>query len=418
MRNPRAYRLYLVLRFFLAVPAWIVIALYLVRNAQLDPLQLILIGTVMEAAVFVFEVPTGVVADLVSRRLSLGIGWLIQGAAWALVAATTDFGVILAAWVLWGIGATFESGAFQAWITDEVGSENVGRAFVRGTQASFAGGIVGLLAGIGVATFDIRLAIVAAGAVTVAMGVVALTVMPETGFVPVDRAGRTQGRAMLDTAARGARLIRHAPALLLLVSATVFAGAASEGFDRLTEAHLLRDIGVPSLFGADPLWWFAVLAIGGMVLGLLVSRALLRKVESPEAGRLAQLLFVLSAVQVVAGLAFALAGAFALALCSLWLLGVARSLAYPVYATWLNQSIKDSSVRATVNSMANQADAIGQTAGGPVVGAIGRAVSLPAALVTSSLLLTPALALYARALRHRGTEPELDELPHAVEAGA
>src|SRR5829696_2665696 len=163
MRNPRAYRLYLVLRFFLAVPAWIVIALYLVRNAKLDPLQLILIGTVMEAAVFVFEVPTGVVADLVSRRLSLGIGWLIQGAAWALVAATTDFGVILAAWVLWGIGATFESGAFQAWITDEVGPEHVGRAFVRGTQASFAGGIVGLLAGIGVATFDIRLAIVAAG---------------------------------------------------------------------------------------------------------------------------------------------------------------------------------------------------------------------------------------------------------------
>ena len=198
--------------------------------------------------------------------------------------------MILAAWVLWGIGATFESGAFQAWITDEVGPENVGRAFVRGTQASFAGGIVGLLAGIGVATFDIRLAIVAAGAVTVAMGVIALTVMPETGFVPVEPCGKTRRRAMLDTAAREPVSSAHAPALLLLVSATVFAGAAREGFDRLTEAHLLRDVGVPSLFGADPLWWFAVLAIGGMVLGLLVVQgAAGATVESPEAGRLAQL---------------------------------------------------------------------------------------------------------------------------------
>jgi hypothetical protein len=66
-----AYRLYLFLRFCLALPAWVVVAVYLVREAKLDPLQLVLMGTVMEAAVFVFEIPTGVVADLVSRRLSL-----------------------------------------------------------------------------------------------------------------------------------------------------------------------------------------------------------------------------------------------------------------------------------------------------------------------------------------------------------
>jgi MFS family permease len=138
--SAQARTLYLALRFFLALPAWVVVAVYLVRVAKLDPLELVLVGTVMEAAVFLCEVPTGVVADLVSRRLSLGIGWLVQGAAWALVAATTNVAVILVAWVLWGIGATFESGAFQAWITDEVGPENVGRVFVRGSQASFAAG--------------------------------------------------------------------------------------------------------------------------------------------------------------------------------------------------------------------------------------------------------------------------------------
>jgi DHA3 family tetracycline resistance protein-like MFS transporter len=418
MRNPQAYRLYLILRFFLAVPAWVVVALYLVQTAKLDPLQLVLMGTVMEAAVFLFEVPTGVLADLVSRRLSLGIGWLLQGGAWALVGTTTDFGVILAAWVIWGIGATFESGAFQAWITDEVGPENVGRAFVRGTQAGYAGGLLGLLAGIGIATVDIRAAILGAGAITAAMGVVALLVMQETGFTPTGRQGRTRRGAMLDTAGRGLRLVRRVPALLLLVSATVFAGAATEGFDRLSEAHLLRDIGVPSFLGSDPLWWFAALSIAGMVIGLLAANLLVSRVESPNAARMARVLFVLSALEILAGLGFALAGMFALAIASLLAYGLARSLVYPVYMTWLNQSIDDPSVRATVNSIASQADAIGQTAGGPVIGAIGKAVSLPAALVSSALFVTPALALFGRAVRHHGTGPELEDLPEAVKVRA
>ena len=42
----------------------------------------------------------------------------------------------------------------------------------------------------------------------------------------------------------------------------------------------------------------------------------------------------------------------------------------------------------------------------------------PAALVASGLLLTPALVLYGRAMRHHGTELDLEELPQAVQAGA
>ena len=38
--------------------------LFRLRVAGLDPFQLIIVGTVMEAAVFVFEIPTGIVADL------------------------------------------------------------------------------------------------------------------------------------------------------------------------------------------------------------------------------------------------------------------------------------------------------------------------------------------------------------------
>jgi hypothetical protein len=82
-----------------------------------------------------------------------------------------------------------------------------------------------------------------------------------------------------------------------------------------------------------------------------------------------------------------------------------------VYDTWLNQNIPDSSVRATVISITNQSDAIGQVAGGPALGAIGTVFSIRAALVTGALALLPAIGLFGRALAHHGKEPELEELP-------
>jgi hypothetical protein len=320
--------------------------------------------------------------------------------------------------VIWGIGATFESGAFQAWITDEVGPENVGPVFVRGAQAALAGSIVGVLASFAVATVSIRAAIFGAGAVTAAMGLVALTAMPENGFVPTPRDGRSRRRAMIDTALGGARLVRRVPTLLLLVTATVFVGGASEGFDRLSEAHLLRDIGVPQFVGFDPLWWFAVLSIGGTLLALAAANVLVRRITETDPAFMSRILLILSALEIAAGSLFAMTGLFALALSALWILGLARTLVTPVSTAWLNRSIEDSRVRATVNSIANQADATGETAGGPLVGAIGKAVSLPAALVASALFYVPLLGLYGRAARHHGREPELVELPQPVQTGA
>ena len=49
-------------------------AIYRVEVVGLDVFQLVFLGTVLEATVFLFEIPTGVVADVYSRRLSVIIG--------------------------------------------------------------------------------------------------------------------------------------------------------------------------------------------------------------------------------------------------------------------------------------------------------------------------------------------------------
>src|SRR5215468_2114550 len=134
MRRADATRLYYALQILLSMPTWVVMSVYLVQELGLSPLQLVLMGTAMEAAVFLFEIPTGIVADTYSRRLSLIIGYIGMGTAWILVAAASAPWLVILLWALWGLFYTFTSGAFEAWITDEVGHKNLGSLFLRGQR--------------------------------------------------------------------------------------------------------------------------------------------------------------------------------------------------------------------------------------------------------------------------------------------
>jgi DHA3 family tetracycline resistance protein-like MFS transporter len=112
---------------------------------------------------------------------------------------------------------------------------------------------------------------------------------------------------------------------------------------------------------------------------------------------------------------FALAGSFFLALAAYVIARVFRTIRVPVFNTWLIQSI-DPSVRATVLSIDGQADALGQIAGGPALGAVATAGSLRAALAVAGAILTPALLLFVRAGRQgQGAVPTTEESVAAVE---
>ena len=60
-------------------------SVFAITRLGLDPLQLVLLGSVLELTYLLAKVPTGVVADLVSRRFSViigivgGVGFLCSG---------------------------------------------------------------------------------------------------------------------------------------------------------------------------------------------------------------------------------------------------------------------------------------------------------------------------------------------------
>jgi MFS transporter, DHA3 family, tetracycline resistance protein len=393
---------------------WTLAPVYFVTTVGMSPLQLVLVGTFMELTIFVCEVPTGIVADVVSRKLSIVIGYLVMGAAIVFCGAVAQPWAVMVAWAVWGFGYTFTSGATDAWLADEIGVDNVRPVYLRSAQIGRVCALVAIGGSVALALISLRLPVIAGGAVIAATGIVLAFVMQEHGFKPAPR-GEAEStlRAMAATGRAGARLVRRTPVLLLILAISAFWGAWSEAYDRLGEAHVIRDVGLPSFAGLSFVLWFGVISAASLVLSLLVARPANRRLEHAERQTITRVLLFADIGLIATVVVFGLAHAFWLALLSLLATNTVRGLVAPLFSSWLNQSITESNVRATVFSISSQADAIGQWTGGPAIGAVGNAFGMRAALVLGASLLSPAVALYARALGRDG-----GGLAQPVEAGA
>ena len=312
---------------FLATLAFTVTAVYYVTEVGMSPLQLVLVGTLMEVSIFVFEVPTGIVADTYSRRLSIVIGMFVMGVAVILFGALGDAWPIIAANALWGFGYTFTSGAFDAWLADEVGQERLAGVYLRGAQIGRVGALAGIGASVGLALVDLRLPIVVAASGRSCSRSSSRSTMPETGFTPLPREERGSFAQMAHTGGQGARLVRARPALLAILGIAAFGGMWSEGYDRLWQAHFIRDVGLPSLGGLDPVVWFGVFGAGTILLSIAVAHPLGKRLEHAGLETMARTLFWLDASLLVSALVFGLAGQFWLALVAYFAVGLARNVA-------------------------------------------------------------------------------------------
>jgi hypothetical protein len=264
---------------------------------------------------------------------------------------------------------------------------------------------------VAVGTASLQAGVILGGAFTLACGVACIVVMPETGFRRRPREERGSALAELrTTAGAGARYAWAAPVILLLAGVELCTGAASEAFDRLKEAHFLREVGLPGVGDLDPVLWFGLFWLAGMVLNIVSIGALIKRVERGGRNAVAHFLLMFTALELAALLLFALTGSTWLAIAGLLGVFFARNMADPLSVTWLNRQITDSSVRATVLSLTGQSNAVGQAAGGPVLGLVGNLWGIRAALAAGAAALVPALALYARALAHDGREPVLEDL--------
>jgi DHA3 family tetracycline resistance protein-like MFS transporter len=143
--------------------------------------------------------------------------------------------------------------------------------------------------------------------------------------------------------------------------------------------------------------------VASMPLTLTATEIIRRRKEALQNKKVVRLLQGIYAGMVLGLLVFAWTQNFYVAVLATLAVDTLRGTTFPVTTTWLNQFI-DSKVRATVLSMISQVDAVGQMAGGPVVGLIGNLRSIRAALTGSALLLMPTVPLFGRTAKQQTNE--------------
>src|SRR4029078_6982296 len=138
----RVQRTYLTLVLLTTLSAsliWGINTLFLL-DAGLSNLHAFSANAFFTAGMMVFEVPTGVVADLRGRRVSFLVGALTLMASTLLYVLLWQVHAPFWAWavvsVLLGLGFTFFSGAMEAWLVDALHTthfrSNLGCVFARG----------------------------------------------------------------------------------------------------------------------------------------------------------------------------------------------------------------------------------------------------------------------------------------------
>ncbi len=377
--------IYLLSRFFMSFAFNLMFTaaiIYRIDVVNLEIYQLILLGTALEIAVLLFEVPTGVVADLYSRKWSVIIGLFIIASGFFLELSTSIFVVIFMAQIVWGLGETFISGAFDAWLSDET-HHTVKDTLLTGKQYSLLGSVGGILLSGFIGSINPVYAMALAGTLMSMLAIYLIVFMPEQKtFEKV----RQTWRDYFSQLGKGFTHIKKHHALRILFIIMLFLGLYSEGIDRTYQVHVLDNLGLRNIT-LSPVW-----IIAGLKLFMVTSGALLIAInkrvfsEAHHVNAWLTLLFFLMAFGIFS---FGFFSTPLLALIGFVLFHAARASSEPILINVMVENTPPS-IKATVLSSFGQLDAIGQLASGALMVSIGAFFSLPVLyFVTAGILLVP-----------------------------
>ncbi|MBP2020900.1 DHA3 family tetracycline resistance protein-like MFS transporter [Clostridium punense] len=411
------YKTYLIFSIFSALffsMVFTVSMVYQIEIVKLSPLQLILVGTTLETTCFLFEIPTGIVADIYSRKLSVIIGVILIGLGFMLEGFISTLTSVLIAQVLWGIGYTFISGALDAWIAEEDKSIPLDEIYIKGSQVSQIGSVIGIILATIVGNFSLRLPIVIGGTLFLVLSAFLFLYMPEHNFNPSAPENLNTFKKMSHTLFSSMKVIKSNKIIILILSITLFYGLSSEGYDRLYTAHFLKDTTLPTLGNLQPVTWFGIFGIIGMLLSAIVIQLVIKKFHSSENTSKFKNIGLLLAINIffiLSMIIFAITRDFKLMLIGYLSTNTFRTVNEPIFNGWLNNNIEANS-RATVLSTNGQINALGQILGGPLIGIIATNFSISVGILSTALLLVPVLILYSLCLfRNTASSIVIEEKP-------
>ncbi|MBI4532079.1 MAG: MFS transporter [Candidatus Latescibacteria bacterium] len=311
-----------------------------------------------------------------------------------LYAASRSFWGFALAEATAAVGATFASGAFQAWLVDRLRhhgySGSLSRVFAREQQITHSAGIVGALAGAALAEKNIILPWIAGGCIMTIAGILAVTLMKEEYFVRQAFSFTNGLHSMRDTIQISAQYSMRSKVvrfILCLGTIQFFAiQAPNMQWQPFFAQFLPSKTGLGIVFGGIALC---------LIIGSTLSTWFLQKLRDETTS--------LVVSQIVIGLGVLLTPTLHLlpiALSAFFLHEVARGVFRPLKDVYLNDNIP-SKERATLLSCESISHHIGGMIGLVVSGFVAEYLSIQAAWWLAGGILIGATLLLIRNPRRR-----------------
>ena len=367
-------------------------------DAGLSNLEAFAANAFFTAGMVLFEVPTGIVADTIGRRVSYLLGTLTLMASTFLYVLLWQIGAPLWEWaiasMLLGLGFTFFSGAVEAWLVDALTATGytgeLETVFGRGQIVSGAAMLIGSVAGGFIARqTSLGVPFVLRGLVLIVMFGLAFRLMHDVGFTP-EKGGRPLAE-MRKIAANSIDYGWRVPAVKWLMVESLFTGGVGIYAFYALQPYLLELYGDPQAY-----------QVAGLVAAIVAGAQIAGGIAAPRIRRLfrrrTSALIATAGLSVVALGLIGLVESFwaVIGLIVVWGLLFAATL--PIRQTYLNGLIP-SRQRATILSFDSMMSSTGGVWTQPLLGRAADAWGYaPSYLIGAgiSILALPCLALSRR----------------------
>ena len=369
-------------------------------DAGLNNLEAFAANAFFTAGMVLFEVPTGIVADMWGRRMSFLLGTVTLAITTGLYVLLWEVSAPFWQWavvsLLLGLGFTFFSGAMEAWLVDALDATGftgpLESVFARGQvvngvamlAGSVGGGYIAQATSLG-APFVLR------AAVLLLVFVFAFFLMRDVGFSP-----KREGRPVAEIRKLAGDSIeygwRNPPVRHLMLAAPFEGGVGIYVFYAL-QPHLLDLYGDPQAYGIAGL--VAAIVAGSQILGGMATPLIRRFFDR----RTSALLFA-GAASSLALLGIGLIESLwpVIGLIVIW--GLLFAAARPIRQAFINGAIP-SQQRATILSFDSLMNSTGGVVAQPVLGRAADVWGYPSSYLMSSAISAMALPFVVRARRER-----------------
>jgi MFS family permease len=352
-------------------------------DAGLNNLEAFAANAFFTAGMVIFEVPTGIVADMWGRRMSFLLGTVTLAITTALYVMLWQIEAPFWAWAVvslgLGLGFTFFSGAVEAWLVDALAATQfqgpLESVLARGQIVTGVGMLTGSIAGGFLAqAVSLGFPFVLRAAILILMFITAFLLMHDLGFERKREASPLAG--MRDIAANSIEYGWRVPSVRYLMLAAPWTGGVGIYVFYALQPYLLELYGDPTAYGIAGL--AAAIVAGAQILGGFATpflRGLFHRRTSA--------LITAEVLSVAALVGIGLIESFGavIVLISVW--GLLFAASTPIRQAYLNDMIP-SQQRATILSFDSLMSSTGGVVAQPVLGRAADVWGYPTSYVISA----------------------------------